>query len=161
MKNQIRKTIREEIQKLFELESFQTDAAEQLAMNISLHKLPRKGMDDSINYFNQVQLQKEKEKSQEEKEKEVEDGFGLPSSSPNAPVLTNVYGESYGMYGSTHAAQQNLDWERPLEPKKGFFSQEVQDEFDLHNNNIERELKTLPPGNSREGGVKNNKSKNY
>jgi hypothetical protein len=164
VKNKIRNIIREEIKKIFEISNFQTAAAEQLATNMALYKLPRKGIDDSINNFQELQYQIDKIKQpDQEHEEELENNFKSPSANyPSASVRTNIYEkkeveEGYGMYGSTEAAKKNLDWERLKEPVKGAFSQEAQDEFDLHNNNIKRSLEEIPPGNSREKGIKNNK----
>ncbi len=167
MTSKIRKIVRKQLDLFFESQSFQTDAAEQIAINMSLYKLPRKGMDDSINYFNIVQSQENEKENQEKKEFDIENQFSSPSPNvPMATTLTNVY-ESYGIYGSTQAAEDNLDWERLPDPKKAFFSKDAQDEFDLHNDNIERSLTEIPPGDARTGGTKYpqsaivNKSKNF
>ena len=160
MEKAIRMMVRKEVNKLFEIMEFQSSSSEQLASNMALYKLPRKGMDDSINYFNLVQTEKNKNKPQEEKEEDLENSFSEPSQNgPRATTLTNIYeekeiGESYGAYGSTEAAKQNLDWERLPTPKKGMFSQDAQDAFDLHNNNIERSLNEVPPGDARTGDTK-------
>lgn len=171
LKFKIKKLIKEEIDKLFESLEFQNAAAQQIATNMALFKIPRKGMDDSINYFDQVQFQLNKEKSQEEREKDVEDEFETPSpNTPSAPVTTNVFEsdekkkvkENFNdnnIYDGTTAAMKNLDWERPASPKTAKFSKDAQDEFDLHNDNINRALKEIPAGNSRDGGVTNNKMK--
>jgi len=167
LKFRIKKLIKEELDKLFEVLDFPTTAVEQMAMNMSLFKLPRKGMDDSINNYNLVQACLDKEDSPEEKEEEVIDKFNSPAiNSGGATVSTNIYEakeieESYGIYGSTQAAQQNLDSDGGVPPKTASFTKDAQEEFDLHNNNIDRELKEIPAGDSREGGVSNNKSKNF
>lgn len=170
LKFRIKKLIKEEIDKLFESLGFESAAAQQIATNMALFKLPRKGMDDSINYFDQVQFQLDKEKSEEEKEEDVENQFDLPTPNiPAASTTTNIYEEKKikenfndnNIYDGTTAAMKNLDWERPVSPKTGSFSAEAQEEFDLHNDNINRALKEVPPGNSREGGTANNKSKNF
>jgi len=170
LKFRIKKLIKEEIDKLFESLGFESAAAQQIATNMALFKLPRKGMDDSINYFDQVQFQLDKEKSEEEKEEDVENQFDLPTPNvPAASTTTNIYEEKKikenfndnNIYDGTTAAMKNLDWERPVSPKTGSFSTEAQEEFDLHNDNINRALKEVPPGNSREGGTANNKSKNF
>ena len=168
MEDLIRKLIREEINRLFEIMDFQSAAAEQIATNMSLFRLPRKGIDDSINIFNQVQFDKDKEKNQEEKEAEPGETMGYPAfNTANATTRTNIYEsekevkESYGIYGSTDAAQQNLDWERLPEKKTGEFSKEAEAEFDMHNDNINRSLHEVPPGDCRTGAVVNNKTKNF
>jgi len=167
LKFRIKKLIKEEINKLFETLGFQGDSAQQIATNMALFKLPRKGMDDSINNFNQIRAKLDKEESQEEREEELDVNF--KPTAPNIPaatVMTNIFEakdieESYGIYGSTEAAKKNLDSEKPAPPISGAFSQEAQDEFDLHNDNINRSLKEIPAGNSREGGVTNNKDKHW
>jgi hypothetical protein len=155
---------------LFESLGFESDAAQQIATNMALFKLPRKGMDSSINYFDQLQFQLNKEKSEEEKEEDIDSQFDLPTPNiPAATTTTNIYEEKKikenfndnNIYDGTTAAMKNLDWERPVSPKTGSFSTEAQEEFDLHNDNINRALKEVPPGNSREGGMANNKSKNF
>lgn len=171
LKFRIKKLIKEEIKKIFEGLEFETAAAEQISTNMALFKLPRKGLDDSINNYNQIQSQKSRYETPDEKEDSVEDDFKSPElNAPNAATLTNIYEskekdkeieESYGIYGDTAAQQQNLDFDRGTSVNTANFSTDAQDEFDLHNNNISRELNTVPPGNSREGGVSNNKFKNF
>jgi hypothetical protein len=167
MKNYIRKIIKEEIQKLFEIADFENAAAQQIATNMSLFKLPRKGIDDSINYFDQLQFQISNDQIQKGEEQDLNDKFDVPAlNTPNAMVATNVYEskkvkESYGIYGSTEAAKKNLDYDRTTDVATASFSQDAQDEFDWHNDNIERSLNEIPPGNSRENQVSNNKSKNF
>ena len=172
MKNYVRKLIREELNKLFEISDFQSDSARQIATNMALFKLPRKGMDDSINYVDQMQFELGKQESEEEKEEDENNNFHVPAPAQMAPVSTNIYEikskikdivdkkveESYGIYGSTQAAEDNLDWEQPTTQTTGQFSQDAQDEFDLHNGNIKRALKEVPPGNARVNGTINNKT---
>jgi len=162
LKFRIKKLIKEELNKIFEALDFQADAAHQIAMNMSLFKIPRKGIDDSINNFNIIQTQKEKLENSEEKEEDLETNFQVPpSNTQNAVVKTNMYeAEGIGMYDSTVAMQQNLDVEKTVPPKTSNFSKETEDEFKLHNDNIERALKEIPPGNARSGAITNNKSKN-
>lgn len=167
LKFRIKKLIKETIEKLFEVQGFQSAATEQMATNMSLFKFPRKGIDDSINNYNLVQSYLDKINSEEEREIGLEDEFDVPAqNTPNASVSTNVYEskeieESYGMYGSTTAAQKNLDCERPTSPTTANFNKDAQDEFDLYNDNIDRSLNEIPPGNSRSNGTSNNKSKNF
>jgi hypothetical protein len=167
LKFRIKKLIKEEIDKLFESIGFESDAAQQIATNMALFKLPRKGMDDSINYFDQLQFQLNKENPEEE---DIDNQFDLPTPNiPAATTTTNIYEEKKikenfndnNIYDGTTAAMKNLDWERPVSPQTGSFSKEAQEEFDLHNDNINRALKEVPVGNSREGGMSNNKSKNF
>lgn len=173
LKFRIKKLIKEEIDKLFENLGFQSDSAHQIATNMALFKIPRKGMDDSINNFNIVQFELNKKESQEDREKEVEDKFEIPTpNTPNATVATNIFEsrekkakkveENFNdnnIYDGTAAAMKNLDWERPVSPKTAAFSQDAQDEFALHNDNIKRSLEEVPVGNSRENGVVNNRTK--
>lgn len=170
LKYRIKKLIREEIKKLFEILDFENSSAQQMSMNMSLFKLPRKGLDDSINNFNQVQIELDKNKSDEEKEEEMSNKFNSPQlNAYGATVSTNIFesekkeevDESYGIYGPTAAEQDNLDWDRGTSVNTANFSKEAQDEFDLNNGNIERELNEIPPGNSREGGISNNKHKHF
>jgi hypothetical protein len=158
LKFRIKKLIKEEIDKLFEILGFQSSAAEQMATNMALYKLPRRGMDSSINNYSQVQWLLDKEASEEEREEELKDKFKSPSfNTPNATVSTNIFED----VTNPMAAQKNLDWERLPEPKNANFNKDAQEEFDLHNDNINRELNKIPPGNSQKDGVSNNKSKNF
>jgi len=158
LKFRIKKLIKEEINKIFEVLGFQSAAAQQLATNMALFKLPRKGMDDSINYYDQVMWDLHKKDSEEEKEEDLENNFKYPSANnQDAPVSTNIFED----VTNPIAAQKNLDYDRTVSPKTANFSKEAQEEFDLHNDNINRELNGIPPGNSRSGAVSNNKSKNF
>jgi len=162
LKFRIKKLIKEELNKFFEALDFQADAAEQIAMNMSLFKLPRKGMDDSINNFNIIQTQKEKLETPEEKEEDLDNGFEAPAfNTPNAATKTNIYEAEgvVGMYGGTTAMQVGLD--KINVPMPSTFGKEAEDEFALHNDNIERTLKEKPAGNARVGTSINNKSKNF
>jgi hypothetical protein len=167
MKNKLRKLIREEINNLFESLGFQSSAAEQIATNMALFKIPRKGIDDSINYYNQIQSYLDKNEPEEEKEEEIKNNFEVPDfNNPNAATRTNIYEsegieESCGIYGSTEAAKKNLDREIKPSPKTANFGKESQEEFELRNDNINQELTYIPPGESRKDGVSNNKSKNF
>lgn len=177
LKFRIKKLIKEEIRKLFEILDFQADSAEQIATNSSLFKLPRKGIDDTINNYNQAKYFMSKYESGDEdgeKKEEELNKFSPPELSPaGAPVSTNIYEsdkeikkvqENFNdnnIYDGTAAAMQNLDWERPVSPRTANFGKDSQDEFDLYNDNIDMALKEIPAGNSREGGISNNKSKNF
>lgn len=162
LKIRIKKIIKEEIDKIFEALDFQSDAAEQIAMNMTVFKLPRKGIDDSINNFNIIQAQKEKLETPEEKEEDLENGFEVPAfNTPNAATKTNIYEAegAAGMYGGTTAMQAGLD--KVNNPMPATFGKEAEDEFALYNDNIERALKEKPAGNARAGISVNNKSKNF
>ena len=162
LKFKIKKLIKEEINKLFEALDFQADAAEQIAMNMTAFKLPRKGIDDSINNFNIIQTQKEKLETPEEKEEDLENGFEAPAfNTPNAATKTNIYEAegADGMYGGTIAMQVGLD--KVNNPMPATFGKEAEDEFALYNDNIERALKEKPAGPARSGSSPNNKSKNF
>ena len=140
----------------------QPDAAEQIAMNMTAFKLPRKGIDDSINNFNIIQTQKEKLETPEEKEEDLENGFEAPAfNTPNAATKTNIYEAegADGMYGGTIAMQVGLD--KVNNPMPATFGKEAEDEFALYNDNIERALKEKPAGPARSGSSPNNKSKNF
>jgi hypothetical protein len=157
LKFKIKKLIREEIAKIFEVLDFQTNAVENLATSSALHKLPRKGIDDSINNYNIIQTQIDK--NQEEENEKL---FDVPGKQHSAVVRTNIY-EREGFYGATIAAQDNLDYSNnPTSiEKKANFGQNTQDEVDLYNDNIKRTLTEVPPGNSRVNATINNKSKNF
>lgn len=169
LKFRIKKLIQEELNKLFEVIGFNAASTEQIATNMALFKLPRKGMDDFINNYNQIQCYLDENPDDEDKEKELDDEFEFPSiNGPSATVSTNIFEEkkeskkkkiekeSYGIYGSTQAAQDNLD--RVVTPSPANFGDDAQAEFDMHNDNINRSLKEKPAGNSREGGLSNNKT---
>ena len=154
MKNLIRKIIREQISKLFELEQFETKSAEQLAQSMALYKFPRKGVDDMINNFNQVEF--EREKTEEEKEQKLKDAARTPSiNGPMATTLTNLYEseieESYGIYGSTEAGKLNLDKTPIIQPinKKVSLGKETEEKVSEFNNNIDIEMNQIKyPGNT-------------
>lgn len=156
LKFKIRKLIKEEIDKLFEIQGFQTDSAEQMAQNIARFNLPIVGIHPSINDFNLIQTELDKEQSEEEKEEELNNKFKIPSlNTLGATTMTNIFEDVC----NSMAAQDNLDTE--MDPSPSTFGKEAQEEFDLHNDNIKRDLISVPPGNSRENGVSNNKSKNF
>lgn len=153
LKFRIKKLIKEEIDKLFELLDFQSDASRQLATNSALFKLPRRGMDPFINYSEMSDFEKDKLESQEEKEQDIEQNFKSPSlNNSSATVRTNIYEE----INLVDAGQQNLDKD-VSSPLYGGMGKEAQDEFDLYNDNINIALNEVPPGNAREKGSFNNK----
>lgn len=157
MKNYIRKIIREEIDKLFEVQDFQMASEEELAKTKALYKIPRKGIDDMINYANIIATELEQDKSEEEKQEDLDKNTEYPA--PNAftaPTSTNVY-ETYTFYGGTQAAQDNLDFDRGVGVQTGFLDKDAQETVDWFNDNIKRELSGIkypgdtggmtPPGN--------------
>jgi hypothetical protein len=167
LKFRIKKIIKKEIDKLFETLDIQYPATEQMAINSAMFKLPRKGVDDSINNYNQVQSILDTQRTEEEKEEDFKNKFLEPVlGSSMATVSTNIYeslkdiDESYGIYGSTQAAQQNLDWDRGVSPATANYGKETQDDVDLFNGNIERDLNAIPPGDSRENSAVNNTFEN-
>jgi hypothetical protein len=155
LKFKIKKLIRQEIDKILEVLDFQTNSVENLATSKAIHQLPRKGIDDMINNYNLVQS--ELERNQEEENEKL---FDVPGRQHSATVRTNIY-EREGMYGSTMAAQDNLDYDNLPIIKTGALNKNSQENVDLHNDNIKRELNLIPAGNSRNKGVTNNKSKNF
>jgi hypothetical protein len=98
IKKEIRNIIREYINEIYD---FQSDAAK--------FELPRKGTDDSINDFNQVNAQKEKGETQKDREKEIENNFNSPTlNNSTAPTLTNIY-EDATVNLDAQVTQDNLD----------------------------------------------------
>lgn len=147
MRNTLRKIIREQINMMFESQFFQTDAAEQLAMNMSRFKLPYKVFDDSINYRNQVDAQLKND-----------DLLNQPlSSTTPTNIAEEKIIEGQSIYGLTGAMQQSLDKENS--PANIInFGKNSQKEVDEYNDNINRALKEKPPGNARLNAISNNKN---
>ena len=63
IKKEIRVFVRKEIKKILEAFEFEVAASEQLAKTSSIHKLPRKGISDSINNYNLISVEQDKKKS--------------------------------------------------------------------------------------------------
>ena len=154
MKNQIRKLIREKIQKLFEMQEFQGEEVAQLEKSKAIYTLPRKGIADDINTFNQLQAEKEKDETAEQREAELDNEFETPASNNGtAPTLTNVY-ENASVVGGVVAQMQNLDSERggTRPPKAVYpFGKEQQKAIEDFNDNIDRDLNQIQYPGDTEG----------
>jgi len=133
----IRKLIREAVDKLFELQRFQGEEAEQLSMSTAMHTLPRKGLDDSINNWNQVEAQRDGMKTGEELEDEWDSNSNTPSPAYMAPTSTNLY---EGLNSDAANASKNLDFDRGTRPPGGGIGADAQAVVDEFNDNINREL---------------------
>ena len=166
MKNRLRKIIRKEIDFLFETLAFQNTSAEQIAIDMTHNIFPKKGVDDMINNFNELQWEIDQKESQEEREKDNEQNFAFASANSGGAVTrTNIYEsdleEGQSIYGSTNSAQHDLDWSSMPLKNIGMLDADAQKEVDLQNDNISRSLNEVPPGDSRVNGAVNNKVKNF
>jgi len=165
----IRKIVKKEIDGLFEALEFQADSARQLGVSMALNKLPRKGIDDSINNFNQVEFETSQQDSEEEREEELNNRFKDTSSNAyTAPTLTNLYeevdageeveinedaeiNEDIGVNASASLGQDNLDFDRGTRSPKASLGAETAETVKYFNDNIDRALNQIKyPGNTND-----------
>lgn len=124
MEKLLRKKIRKEISKLFENIDFDNPASTQFATSIATHKIPRKGIDDSINRHDELLFQV--------KNNSIQNGCGEEDQ-----IQQN--NEGYSIFGDTTSLQNNLDHSFN-EPKYGGNSKEFTKEINDFNDNINKEL---------------------
>ena len=142
-KQQIRKLIREEINKVFEFFDFQIDSAEQIETSKALHTLPRKGISDEINNINLIDFEQNQKNKKANGYDENFDDVTVPSLNNGiAPTLTNLY-EDATVNKDAQAAMFNLDYSNNPEKNKGEFGEETKKTVKDFNDNINRELNQI------------------
>jgi len=142
-KQQIRRLIREEINKVFEFFDFQIDSAEQIETSNALHALPRKGIADNINNINIIDFEQNKKNKKTNDYEEDFDDVTVPSLNNGiAPTLTNLY-EDATVNKDAQAGMLNLDYSNNPEKNKGEFGEETKKAVKDFNDNINRELNQI------------------
>lgn len=150
----LRKIVRSHINEIYE---FQDEMASQISMNKAVYELPRKGMDDSINNFNQVNAQKKEKETERDREEENDKLFNSPTlNSYTAPTLTNIY-EDATVNLDAQVSQDNLDREIQQNPFPNS-DDDKQKVIDFFNSNIDIILNKIKyPGNTDNMTPPNNK----
>ena len=160
---QIRKLIRESIDKLFEVESFDYESAENMAVTNSQYQVyphGRRGIEPWFNYWDELNAQEE---DKERQDGETPDqGVEFDSPRPNyggATVRTNIYEEEEViMHTGNYMSPQPNPIQGPLDAQSVFpppfinmgkISDDMRKEIDIFNNNIARDLELVPISDDR------------
>ncbi len=136
-KHIITKLIQNEINNLFEILDFQMDSEQQIATTSAIHKLPRKGIDDTINNINQIAFDNYNKKTEEEKNDEFKNNANIPQSNVTIVLtLTNIY-EDTTVNLDAQSGQDNLDFDRGTRPAKASLGKESEKAIEDFNDNID------------------------
>ena len=141
-----------EIRKILEATFFQADGAEEMARSQALYKLPRMGIAQNINNFNQIEMDSKNKQTEEDKEDVVDQLFDQPTPEHSARVATNMYENNY-LNPQPNPIQQPLDAQSlsPFIVNKGTHGEAVQSAIDYFNDNIARDLHQVKYPGDTEG----------
>ena len=140
-----------EIRKILEATFFQADGAEEMARSQAMYKLPRMGIAQNINNFNQIEMDSKNKQTEEDKEEIIDQLFDQPTPEHSAQVATNIYENNF--LNPQPTPFQGLDAQslNPFIANKGTYGAGVQAAVDYFNDNISRDLHQVKYPGDTEG----------